>query len=139
MAICLVLLAVPILSAQAQYYSNNNTSSDTANVTSALTYNTTTMPLPQLKVIYSLWNLDPNYPGLNIIGEVVNESPRMVSSVKLITTAYDAEGRVIGVAGNDAAITTLYPGFKSPFGVTIHGNLVPLNQISSYIVTVDWK
>jgi hypothetical protein len=91
--------------------------------------------------VQSFYNPDPRYPAINIVGEIINQSRRPILSVKAIATAYESKqnNQVLGVGWNWAAIDTLRPGFKTPYGVSMYGNLMPLDRVYSYNVSADWK
>jgi hypothetical protein len=87
------------------------------------------------------YNPDPRYPAINIVGEIIDQFMTSDISVKAIATAYESKqnNQVLGVGWNLAAIDILQAGFKTPYGVSLYGNLMPLDRVYSYNVSLDWK
>lgn len=80
-------------------------------------------------------------PVLHIIGEVLNQSPSIVSNVKVVATLYDSNNKIVGTGWSYLAISNnLYPDDKSPFEIIIDYTETPnMEAISSYALAVDWN
>jgi hypothetical protein len=77
---------------------------------------------------------------LYIVGEVVNESPDILRSVKVVATLYNANNEVVGTDYAYLEISNnFYPGERSPFKIMITNADSPVQQISAYALAVDWS
>jgi hypothetical protein len=56
---------------------------------------------------------------LTIVGEVRNDSALDVGETAVAATFYDADGQVIGEVGSPTLLSTLTPGIRSPFILTL--------------------
>ena len=112
-----------------------------ANPLSLPSYQPTT---PAITILgHSYWFDNSNRfmgPTLYIVGEALNQSPSIVSSVKVVATLYDSSNKIVGTDSTYLDISNnLYPNSKSPFKIVITNSdtsFVP--AVSSYSLAVDW-
>jgi hypothetical protein len=74
---------------------------------------------------------------LHIVGEVINESYQPVSYVRITATFYDANNSVIGTDYTFTSPSTLQPGQRAPFDLTISEGSVPTYLMAYYTLSVD--
>ena len=77
--------------------------------------------------------------SMHIVGEVLNQAPVTAKFVKIIATFYNANGQVIGTDFTYADPSDLAPGQRAPFDIIVSEGSVPMYQMSSYGLTVDWQ
>lgn len=80
-------------------------------------------------------------PMLNIVGEALNQSPGIVSGVKVVATLYDSNNKIVGTDYSYLDISNnLYPNNKSPFKIVITDSDTPSPlSVASYSLAVDWS
>ena len=76
---------------------------------------------------------------MHIVGEVLNQAPVTAKSVKIIATFYNANGQVIGTGFAYADPSDLAPNQRAPFDIIVSEGSVPMYQMSTYGLTVDWQ
>jgi hypothetical protein len=101
-------------------------------------------PPPAVRIVSQYaWADDSNqFTGrtLYIVGEVINDSTDILSSVKVVATLYNANNEVVGTDSTYLEINNnFYPGEKSPFKIMITNDDGPVQQLSSYTLAVDWR
>ena len=74
---------------------------------------------------------------LHIVGEVINESYQAISYVRITATFYDSNNSVIGTDYTFTSPSTLQPGQRAPFDLTISEGSVPTYLMSYYTLSVD--
>ena len=74
---------------------------------------------------------------LHIVGEVINESYQPVSYVRITATFYDSNNSVIGTDYTFTSPSTLQPGQRAPFDLTISEGSVPTYLMAYYTLSVD--
>ena len=74
---------------------------------------------------------------LHIVGEVINESYQAVSYVRITATFYDSNNSVIGTDYTFTSPSTLQPGQRAPFDLTISEGSIPTYLVSYYTLSVD--
>ena len=79
-------------------------------------------------------------PVLHIVGEALNQSPDIVSGVRVIATLYDSNNKIVGTGSSSLSISNnLYPNNKSPFEIKIYdSDTSNMQAVSSYALAVDW-
>ena len=77
--------------------------------------------------------------SMHIVGEVLNQAPVTAKFVKIIATFYNANGQVIGTDFAYADPSDLAPNQRAPFDIIVSEASVPMYQVSSYGLTVDWQ
>lgn len=102
------------------------------------------LPEPAVRIVSQYaWVDDSNqFTGriLYIVGEVVNESPEILSSVKVVATLYNVNNEVVGTDSTYLEINNnFYPDEKSPFKIMITKDDGPVQQVSTYTLAVDWR
>ena len=93
----------------------------------------------QPPVILSQSSYVNNIGSMHIVGEVLNQAPVTAKFVKIIATFYNANGQVIGTDFTYADPSDLAPGQRAPFDILVSEGSVPMYQMSSYGLTVDWE
>ena len=93
----------------------------------------------QPPVILSQSSYVNNFGSMHIVGEVLNQAPVTAKFVKVIATFYNANGQVIGTDFTYADPSDLAPGQRAPFDILVSEGSVPMYQMSSYGLTVDWQ
>ena len=78
-----------------------------------------------------------NIGTLHIVGEVINESYQSVSYVRITATFYDSNNSVIGTDFTFTSPSTLQPGQRAPFDLTISEGSVPTYLMAYYTLSVD--
>jgi len=76
---------------------------------------------------------------MEIVGEVVNNTDRPVSSIKITATYYDEEGKVIGTSfsyAGDTSDTPLAVGATAPFEVSSYPDKI---DTDNYKLDVNWN
>lgn len=76
---------------------------------------------------------------MEIVGEVINNTDRPVSSVKITTTYYNQEGKVIGTSfsyAGDTSDTPLAVGATAPFNVSSYPDKI---DTDNYKLDVNWR
>ena len=76
---------------------------------------------------------------MHIVGEVLNQAPVTAKFVEIIATFYDANGQVIGTDFTYADPSELAPNQRAPFNIIVSEGSVPMYQMSSYGLAVDWQ
>ena len=71
------------------------------------------------------------------MGEVINESYQPVSYVRITATFYDSNNSVIGTDYTFTSPSTLQPGQRAPFDLTISEGSVPTYLMAYYTLSVD--
>lgn len=74
---------------------------------------------------------------LHIVGEVINESYQPVRYVRITATFYDSNNSVIGTDYTFTSPSTLQPGQRAPFDLTISEGSVPTYLMAYYTLSVD--
>jgi hypothetical protein len=74
---------------------------------------------------------------LHIVGEVINETYQPVRYVRITATFYDANNRVIGTDYTFTTPSTLQPGQRAPFDLTVSEGSVPTYLMAHYALSVD--
>jgi hypothetical protein len=82
-------------------------------------------------------NYVDNIGTLHIVGEVINESYQSVSYVRITATFYDSNNSVIGTDFTFTSPSTLQPGQRAPFDLTISEGSVPTYLMAYYTLSVD--
>ena len=93
----------------------------------------------QPPVILSQSSYVNNIGSMHIVGEVLNQAPVTAKFVKIIATFYNANGQVIGTDFTYADPSDLAPSQRAPFDILVSEGSVPMYQMSSYGLTVDWQ
>ena len=104
----------------------------------SLYFNSMGDPLDQLGQLLG-FQQPSSIGSMHIVGEVFNQASVTVNSVKIIATFYNANGQVIGTDSAYADPSDLAPGQRAPFDINISEGSVPMYQMSSYGLTVDWQ
>jgi plastocyanin len=75
-----------------------------------------------------------------VIGEVRNDMPYIVESVRVIGEFYDSEGRLIDTTSTPTELSQLRPGEKSPFRMIITTDEAVAERVddNNYNLTVSW-
>jgi hypothetical protein len=73
----------------------------------------------------------------HVVGEVLNQSPITVQSVKVIATFYNAYNQVIGTGFAYTQPSDLTPGQRAPFHIIVLSGTVPMNQMRNYALSVS--
>jgi len=79
-----------------------------------------------------------NYTYPTIVGEVINNTQRPASYVKVTSTYYDKEGGVVGTDftfAGDTASTPLQPGSTAPFEISD----INKTEFETYKLDVTWN
>ena len=93
----------------------------------------------QPPVILSQSSYVNNIGSMHIVGEVLNQAPVTAKFVKIIATLYNANGQVIGTDFTYADPSDLAPSQRAPFNIIVSEGSVPMYQMSSYGLAVDWQ
>ena len=73
---------------------------------------------------------------LHIVGEVINESFKSMTFVKIIATFYDSNNNVVGTDFTYTSPSTLQPGQKAPFDMIVIEGSMPLHLVAYYTLSV---
>ncbi len=78
------------------------------------------------------------YQGDNfkVVGEIKNTGNSPAKYVMIVCTGYDGEKKIAGVGFTFSTISTIQPGAKSPFDLTI---INPPRKIETYLLQVQGK
>jgi hypothetical protein len=71
------------------------------------------------------------YPTYRIVGEVENNGTQSASFVQISATLYDSNNQVIGTGFTYAKPSTIEPGMKAPFEITISKSSVKDGDFSA--------
>ena len=93
----------------------------------------------QPPVILSQSSYVNNFGSMHIVGEVLNQAPVTAKFVKVIATFYNANGQVIGTDFTYADPSDLAPSQRAPFDILVSEGSVPMYQMSTYGLAVDWQ
>ena len=96
-----------------------------------------TQPTEVLPRILSDNNYVDSIGTLHIVGEVINESYQPARYVRITATFYDANNSVIGTDFTFTSPSTLQPGQRAPFDLTISEGSVPTYLMAYYTLSVD--
>ena len=96
-----------------------------------------TQPTEVLPRILSDNNYVDSIGTLHIVGEVINESYQPARYVRITATFYDANNSVIGTDFTFTSPSTLQPGQRAPFDLTISEGSVPTYMMAYYTLSVD--
>jgi hypothetical protein len=96
-----------------------------------------TQPTEVLPRILSDNNYVDSIGTLHIVGEVINESYQPVRYVRITATFYDVNNSVIGTDYTFTSPSTLQPGQRAPFDLTISEGSVPTYLTAYYTLSVD--
>ncbi|CAN5240522.1 hypothetical protein BH18THE2_BH18THE2_41480 [soil metagenome] len=96
-----------------------------------------TQPTEVLPRILSDNNYVDSIGTLHIVGEVINESYQPARYVRITATFYDANNSVIGTDYTFTSPSTLQPGQRAPFDLTISQGSVPTYLMAYYTLSVD--
>jgi hypothetical protein len=111
--------AISTIQAAAQISSNstNNTNAQSSNPTQISSSN----PPPKLQLLgtNSFYDNNQVYPGLHIVGEVLNNGTQTATGVSVSATLYDASNRVVGVGSTSPTPSDIMPGKKVPFEIVV--------------------
>ena len=75
----------------------------------------------------------------HIVGEVENNSPISISSVKVIATLYDNSNAVVGTDYGYADPSDIGPGDKAPFQILVPSASIPTQQIDHYRIVATYQ
>jgi hypothetical protein len=75
---------------------------------------------------------------LHIVGEIINESNKPLTFVKVTATFYDSNNSVVGTDFTYTSPSTLQPGQKAPFDMIITEGSMPLHLVAYYTLSVDY-
>lgn len=110
-----------------------------------LTVNGNNPPIPAVAILsHTYWIDNSNQfsgPIMHIAGEALNQSPDIVSGVKVIATLYDSNNKMVGTGWSYLTVANnLYPNNKSPFEIEIYDSDVSnMQAVASYALAVDWR
>jgi hypothetical protein len=90
-------------------------------------------------VILSQNSYVDNIGSMHIVGEVLNQAPVTAEFVEIIATFYNAYGQVMGTDFTFADPSDLSPGQRAPFEIIVPEGRMPLYQMSTYGLRVDWQ
>jgi hypothetical protein len=76
--------------------------------------------------------------NLHIVGEVTNESYLPVRFVEVIATLYDSRNSVIGTDFAFTSPSTIQPGQRAPFDITVTEGSIPISLLAYYTLSVDY-
>lgn len=93
----------------------------------------------QPPVILSQSSYVDNIGSMHIVGEVLNQAPVTAKFVKIIATFYNANGQVIGTDFTYADPSDLAPNQRAPFDILVSEGSMPMYQMGSYGLAVDWQ
>ena len=96
-----------------------------------------TQPTEVLPRILSDNNYVDSIGTLHIVGEVINESYQPARYIRITATFYDANNSVIGTDFTFTSPSTLQPGQRAPFDLTISEGSVPTYLMAYYTLSVD--
>ena len=75
----------------------------------------------------------------HIVGEVENNSPIAISSVKVIATLYDSSNAVVGTGNAYADPSDIGPRDKAPFEILVTSASIPTQQIDHYRIVATYQ
>jgi hypothetical protein len=73
---------------------------------------------------------DPNLPQYRIVGEVQNNGTETAKFVEVSASLYDSNNKVIGTESNFTKPSTIEPGQKAPFEITVGTHKVMAGDFS---------
>jgi hypothetical protein len=111
------------------------TSSNQTHLSKNSTQDSDISPKTKLEILSHSSFID-SIENMHVIGEVENNTPKVIEYVKIIGTFYDNNNRVVGTSSTYTDPPNLGPGEISPFDLILGGASVSINQIERYILKV---
>ena len=82
-------------------------------------------------------NYYDNTGGLNIVGEIINESMEEMRSVQVTASFYDTSSQIIGTQNTYTSPMNLQPGQRAPFDIRVYEGSIPMQMLASYTLSAD--
>ena len=74
---------------------------------------------------------------MHVIGEVKNNTPKVVQYVEIIGTFYDNNNKVVGTSSAFTTPTDLALGEIAPFDLILYESSIPQEQIERYTLKIS--
>ena len=75
----------------------------------------------------------------HIVGEIEDNSPISIRSVKVIATLYDSSNAVVGTGNAYANPSEIGPKDKAPFEILVTSASIPTQQIDHYRIVATYQ